>query len=115
MPHAFFVLSWALSAAGTFVADAGAKCCFTNPAYTGVCQVMPQEGETCKSILDYLNAPNSVGKSYCGETNVRGGWQQTSCASGAQMQHRQAQATAQVPPSSWPGGEDRARGSAVRK
>ena len=82
MLHALFVLSWALSTAGTaLVADAGAKCCFTNPAFTGVCQVTPQEGETCKSILDYLNTPNSVGKSYCGETNIRGGWQQqTSCA-----------------------------------
>lgn len=85
MPFTLFVLSWALSAAGAPpAADAGAKCCFTNTAYTGVCQVMPQEGETCQSILDYLNTPNSVGKNYCGDTNVRGGWQQASCSARAQ-------------------------------
>ena len=50
MPYALIVLGWALSAAGASpVADAGAKCCFTNPAYTGVCQVTPQEGETCQA------------------------------------------------------------------
>lgn len=89
MPHAFFFLSWTLSAT-LLVADAGAKCCFTNPAYSGVCQVTPKQDETCKSILDYLNTPNSVGKSYCGETNVRGGWQQTSCGSGAQAEDHRA-------------------------
>ena len=54
-------------------------CCFTNPRYTGVCQVTPGEDETCSSILGYLNNPNSVGKAYCGGTTVRGGWSQVSC------------------------------------
>jgi hypothetical protein len=81
VPFALIVLGWALSAAGAVpAADAGGKCCFTNPAFTGVCQVTPQEGETCPSILEYLNTPNSSGKNYCGDTNVRGGWQQTSCS-----------------------------------
>lgn len=101
MTHTLSVLSWALSAAGMLLAaDAGAKCCFTNPAFTGVCQVMPAEGETCKSILEYLNTPNSVGKSYCGDTNVRGGWQQTSCSSRAQAQDRDAEAAAPLAPPS---------------
>ena len=60
--------------------SAGADpCCFTNPRYTGVCQVTPGEGESCSSILGYLNNPNSVGKSYCGGTTVRGGWSQVTC------------------------------------
>jgi hypothetical protein len=54
-------------------------CCFTNPQYTGVCVVEPGEGETCASILDYLNNPRSLGKSYCGNTNIRGGWKQAVC------------------------------------
>jgi hypothetical protein len=54
-------------------------CCFANPQYAGVCAVEPVEGETCKSILDYLNNPQSQGKSYCGNTNVRGGWKQVAC------------------------------------
>ena len=52
-------------------------CCFTNPQYAGVCAVEPGEGETCQSILDYLNHPQSQGN--CGNTNVRGGWQQVTC------------------------------------
>ncbi len=54
-------------------------CCFTNPRYSGVCEVTPGEDETCSSILGYLNNPNSVGKSYCGGTTVRGGWSQVAC------------------------------------
>lgn len=54
-------------------------CCFTNPQYAGVCVVQPGEGETCASILDYLNNPRSQGKSYCGNTNTRGGWKQVVC------------------------------------
>jgi hypothetical protein len=55
------------------------KCCFTNPAYTGVCEVTPAKGETCDGILAYLNHPGATGKSYCGNTDVRGGWQQVTC------------------------------------
>ncbi len=58
-----------------------AKCCFTNTAYTGACEVTPAKGESCQSILQYLNTPNSTGKTYCGGTAVRGGWSQASCSS----------------------------------
>ena len=58
-------------------------CCFENPRYSGTCQVTPGEGETCSSILGYLNNPNSVGKSYCGNTKVRGGWTQVTCEKAA--------------------------------
>jgi hypothetical protein len=56
-----------------------APCCFTNPRYSGVCQVVPGEGESCASILAYLNNQSSVGKSYCGTTTIRGGWAQVDC------------------------------------
>jgi hypothetical protein len=55
------------------------QCCFTNPAYVGVCVVQPTEKETCASILAYLNDQRSQGKSYCDSTVVRGGWQQVPC------------------------------------
>lgn len=58
---------------------AKAACCFTNPQYTGVCSVEPGEDETCATILDYLNNPQSQGKSYCGNTSIRGGWKQADC------------------------------------
>lgn len=66
--------------AGTAQAGEGAKaCCFNNPRYTGTCEVTPAEGETCAAILAYLNNPSAVGKQYCGNTNIRGGWQQVAC------------------------------------
>ena len=41
------------------------KCCYTHPDVAGVCEVTPNEEETCASILDYLNTPMSMGKTYC--------------------------------------------------
>ncbi len=54
-------------------------CCFENPRFSGTCQVQAGPEETCGSILAYLNNPNSVGKAYCGNTTVRGGWSKVSC------------------------------------
>jgi hypothetical protein len=53
-------------------------CCFTNPQYSGVCIVEPAD-ETCGEVLEYLNSPQSQGKSYCGNTSIRGGWTLTKC------------------------------------
>jgi hypothetical protein len=54
-------------------------CCFENPRYAGTCQVTPGPEESCGDILAYLNNPNSVGKAYCGNTKIRGGWTQVDC------------------------------------
>ena len=54
-------------------------CCFTNARYVGTCEVEPDKDQTCAAILDYLNNPQSQGKSYCGNTTIRGGWQQVPC------------------------------------
>ena len=54
-------------------------CCFENPRYSGTCQVTPGPEESCGDILAYLNNPNSVGKNYCGNTKVRGGWTEVAC------------------------------------
>lgn len=78
MRNWFVALSCLSVVAGTALAEES-KCCFTNAAYSGVCEVTPGNDETCKSVLDYLNTPNSVGKSYCGGTSIRGGWEQVSC------------------------------------
>jgi hypothetical protein len=72
----------AAGAAWLLAQTAGAArppCCFANPRYAGACAVEPGEGETCKSILDYLNNPQSQGKSYCGNTSIRGGWKRVEC------------------------------------
>jgi hypothetical protein len=54
-------------------------CCFANPRYTGICSVTPAPDETCADILAYLNNQASVGKTYCGNTKVRGGWAEVAC------------------------------------
>ena len=58
-------------------------CCFENPRFSGTCQVTPGPDESCGDILAYLNNPNSVGKAYCGNTKVRGGWSQVPCEGAA--------------------------------
>ena len=55
------------------------RCCFTNPAYSGVCQVDLHEGETCAGVLSYLNNPRASGKTYCGNTDIRGRWRSVAC------------------------------------
>jgi S1-C subfamily serine protease len=57
-------------------------CCFTNPTFSGVCVVSAGPDETCNSILAYLNNQMSHGRTYCGFTNIRGGWRQASCPEG---------------------------------
>ena len=54
-------------------------CCVANPRFAGVCSVELGEGETCADVLAYLNNANSVGRTYCGKTNIRGGWKQVDC------------------------------------
>jgi hypothetical protein len=55
------------------------RCCFTNSRYAGTCEVVPTRDESCGQILDYLNNPMSQGKSYCGNTQIRGGWHSVAC------------------------------------
>ncbi|HSD67824.1 MAG TPA: hypothetical protein VLF95_14045 [Vicinamibacteria bacterium] len=59
--------------------DPRPHCCFENPRYVGTCEVDPAKDETCATILEYLNNPQSQGKAYCGNTNVRGGWKAVPC------------------------------------
>ena len=61
-------------------AQAQDACCFNNFRFAGGCQVRPTGGESCASILAYLNSYDGVGREYCGNTTVRGGWSQVSCA-----------------------------------
>jgi hypothetical protein len=67
------------------IAGSAEPCCFSNDRYEGTCTVVPGEGETCGSILGYLNNPMSTGKTYCGNTKVRGGWVQVDCGTGKPM------------------------------
>ena len=54
-------------------------CCFVNHGFSGTCVVTPAEKETCETILGYLNDIRSTGKTYCRNTEVRGGWRQVRC------------------------------------
>jgi hypothetical protein len=65
--------------AATSPRGAAARCCLTNTAYRGVCVVTLGEKETCESVLAYLNAPNTAGRTYCNSTRLRGGWEIVPC------------------------------------
>jgi len=65
--------------AATRASDEPKRCCFANPGYSGTCQVDLHEGETCASVLSYLNNPRASGKNYCGNTEIRGGWRSIAC------------------------------------
>jgi hypothetical protein len=54
-------------------------CCFVNPDYVGTCSVTPAKDETCEGILKYLNTAGTVGKTYCGNSRIRGGWKIVPC------------------------------------
>ena len=60
-------------------ADPRPPCCFTNPRHAGTCEVAPVKDETCATILEYLNNPQSQGKDYCNRTTLRGGWTPVPC------------------------------------
>ncbi len=77
--HLAALAALSLLAATAQAGEGGKLCCFNNPRYTGTCQVTPADNETCADILAYLNNASAVGKQYCGNTNVRGGWQQVAC------------------------------------
>ena len=69
-----------IAVASVLPAEAQAtQCCFNNPRFAGTCSEFPAEGETCAGILAYLNSLSSVGRGYCGMTDVRGGWRQVDC------------------------------------
>jgi hypothetical protein len=64
------------------IAGSAEPCCFANGRYKGTCKVIPGKGETCQSILAYLNNPMSIGKSYCRGAATRGGWVRVDCKTG---------------------------------
>jgi ketosteroid isomerase-like protein len=55
------------------------KCCLNNYRFAGGCMVVVRGEETCGDVLGYLNNFNSVGKYYCDNTFVRGGWTLSDC------------------------------------
>jgi hypothetical protein len=94
MPHPAAVLLFAATlapapsaasskACATAEEEPRPPCCFTNVRYAGTCEVRPGKDETCASILAYLNNPQSQGKAYCNQTNIRGGWTSVPCGRSA--------------------------------
>jgi hypothetical protein len=79
IPVITLALVCAAGAATPLAASEEATCCFSNPRYSGQCEVTPGADESCADILTYLNSQNSVGKNYCGNTTIRGGWTTVTC------------------------------------
>ncbi len=59
--------------------SADENCCFNNFRFAGGCMVVARGSESCTSIQSYLNSFDSVGKYYCDNTTVRGGWTLSDC------------------------------------
>jgi len=59
------------------------RCCFNNFRFSGTCEARIGQNESCHDVLSYLNNFNSVGRVYCGNTTVRGGWTVVDCAPGS--------------------------------
>jgi uncharacterized protein (TIGR02246 family) len=77
------VVLFAAAVAVVFVAPAKAhaddRCCLNNFRFGGGCMVVVRGQETCQDVLAYLNNFNSVGKYYCDNTTIRGGWSLGNC------------------------------------
>jgi ketosteroid isomerase-like protein len=59
--------------------EAEERCCLNNFRFAGGCMVVVRGQETCRDVLAYLNDFNSVGKYYCNNTVIRGGWSLGPC------------------------------------
>ncbi len=59
--------------------QADESCCLNNFRFAGGCMVVVRGQETCQDVLGYLNNFNSVGKYYCDNTTIRGGWSLGDC------------------------------------
>jgi len=75
--------------AAVFVAPtevfADESCCLNNYRFAGGCMVVARGSETCQNVLSYLNSFQSVGKYYCDNTTIRGGWSLSDCGDPAQL------------------------------
>ena len=59
------------------------RCCLNNFRFAGGCMVVARGQETCQNVISYLNNFNSVGKYYCDNTMIRGGWSLSDCGNPA--------------------------------
>lgn len=57
-------------------------CCFNNWRYSGTCIVQIGGNQICGDVLGVLNNPMSASTTYCGGTQLRGGWAAVECGSG---------------------------------
>jgi hypothetical protein len=101
----------ALSSGASPTADAPRQCCFTNERFAGVCEVVPEPNVTCADILAYLNNPNATGKTYCGTTDIRGGWMPVECSEGTPTPSRRSSSGCAAVAVAERGGPRRVQGS----
>lgn len=79
------VLALAFISALMLAASAAAEtkmCCFNNWRYSGTCVVQIAGNQICGDVLGVLNNPMSATTTYCGGTQLRGGWAVVECGSG---------------------------------
>jgi hypothetical protein len=57
-------------------------CCYNNWRYSGTCVVQIGGNQVCGDVLGVLNNPMSAATTYCGGTQLRGGWATVECGTG---------------------------------
>jgi ketosteroid isomerase-like protein len=80
-----FVVAIAAALAASATAVAEDICCLNNFRFSGGCRVVVRGQETCRDVLSYLNSFQSVGKYYCDNTTIRGGWTLAQCSDASQL------------------------------
>ena len=74
-------LALALFSASTARAETK-LCCYNNWRYSGTCVVQIAGNQVCGDVLGALNNPMSATTTYCGGTQLRGGWAVVECGGG---------------------------------
>ena len=83
--HVFVVFALPLASAVLAASSAHAEtrlCCFNNWRYSGTCVVQVSGNQVCGDVLGVLNNPMSATTTYCGGTQLRGGWAAVECGTG---------------------------------
>lgn len=85
--HVSSILAIVLASAFLQASSAQAQtrlCCYANWRYAGTCIVQVGDNQVCGDVLGELNNPMSAATSYCGGTQLRGGWAAVACGSASE-------------------------------
>jgi hypothetical protein len=92
---AIVILVFAVALVSTLLLASSAEasatlCCFNNWRFSGTCIAQIGQDQRCGDVLGILNNPMSTTTTYCGGTQVRGGWTTVNCGGGGSSEGSQS-------------------------